>query len=399
MNPDGASALAPEPFTIVSGGEGKLTLDLVGPSVVRAGRETKFSAVARNEGLVDSRPVLVEVTAQQATAHSTQSSQSAEPLFQLFQLFTAIPVLPPGTSKTIPIPVIFPSPDCGSVSGNAETVDSSGEQEQCIEDCLTGHSFCVSACQELPPDLREICIRQCDKDLATCITDICLASASLNPLAQIAETATPQQVSDSLTVCPVTSFDPNDKVGAAGPGDAGYVRGVNPLPYTVFFENVPAATAPAQEVVITDQLDANLDLSTFALDTIGFGNRTIEVPEAAQNFTTDVDLRPEKNLLVRIAAGLDNTTGLLTWRLTSVDPDTGQPPEDPLAGFLPPNGTPPEGEGRVTFTVIPNLNRVSQPGQRSETRRRSCSTRTRPLIRPRCSTPSITTSQQARSSP
>jgi hypothetical protein len=44
---------------------------------------------------------------------------------------------------------------------------------------------------------------------------------------------------------------------------------------------------------------------------------------------------------------------LVTWRFTSLDPATGQLPEDPLLGFLPPNANPPEGEGSVLFSVMP----------------------------------------------
>jgi hypothetical protein len=66
-----------------------------------------------------------------------------------------------------------------------------------------------------------------------------------------------------------------------------------------------------------------------------------------------VDLRPEKNLIVRITASLNPATGILSWRFTSIDPATGQLPEDPREGFLPPNITPPEGDGSVLFTVKP----------------------------------------------
>ncbi|HET9762691.1 MAG TPA: hypothetical protein VFR50_04210, partial [Casimicrobiaceae bacterium] len=52
-------------------------------------------------------------------------------------------------------------------------------------------------------------------------------------------------------------------------------------------------------------------------------------------------------------AALDKTTGLITWRFTSIDPATGQLTEDPAAGFLPPNVNPPAGEGSVVFTVMP----------------------------------------------
>lgn len=72
-----------------------------------------------------------------------------------------------------------------------------------------------------------------------------------------------------------------------------------------------------------------------------------------REFTTDVDLRPAKNLLVRIDARLNSTTGLASWHLIALDPIIRQLPEDPFLGFLPPNRTPPEGDGRVLFTVMP----------------------------------------------
>lgn len=42
---------------------------------------------------------------------------------------------------------------------------------------------------------------------------------------------------------------------------------------------------------------------------------------------------------------------MLTWRFQSIDPATGRPTDDPVAGFLPPNRTPPEGQGSVFFIV------------------------------------------------
>ena len=71
------------------------------------------------------------------------------------------------------------------------------------------------------------------------------------------------------------------------------------------------------------------------------------------NFTTNVDLCPDNDLIVRAEVNLDRDTRLLTWRFTSLDPVTGEPPDDPLAGFLPPNINPPEGDGNVLFTVMP----------------------------------------------
>jgi hypothetical protein len=46
---------------------------------------------------------------------------------------------------------------------------------------------------------------------------------------------------------------------------------------------------------------------------------------------------------------------VVRWRFRSIDPATGQPTTDPLAGFLPPNLIPPQGQGNVMFSVQPKL--------------------------------------------
>jgi hypothetical protein len=159
-------------------------------------------------------------------------------------------------------------------------------------------------------------------------------------------------IAEKITI-PLLSRDPNDKVGSLGVGVNHYISGEEPLRYSIEFENVESATAPAQDVVVTDQLDAaKLDFDTFSLGPISFGKDKQVIPPAGlSEFKRDIDLRPEKDLVVRVEAKLDKTTGLLTWRFTSLDPDTGLPTEDPTAGFLPPNHTVPEGEAQVLFTV------------------------------------------------
>ena len=52
-----------------------------------------------------------------------------------------------------------------------------------------------------------------------------------------------------------------------------------PYLYTVHFENVSTATAPAQQVRVTDQLASNLDWRSFRLREIAFGDRVIAIPE------------------------------------------------------------------------------------------------------------------------
>src|SRR5256885_9057996 len=155
-------------------------------------------------------------------------------------------------------------------------------------------------------------------------------------------------------ISPKNSVDPNDKVGTLGVADQGFVSSTTPLNYVVGFENLATATAPAQVVVVTDQLDAlKFDLDTFQFGPISFGNLILVPGPGPQAYTGGVDFRPAQNLIVTINAGLDKTTGLVTWRFTSIDPDTGELTDDPDAGFLPPNTAPPAGEGSVVFTVMP----------------------------------------------
>lgn len=155
---------------------------------------------------------------------------------------------------------------------------------------------------------------------------------------------------------PSTSGDPNDKVGALGVGTAHYLAGGEPLRYAIFFENMKTADLPAQEVAITDELDsAKVDFATFSLGPISFGDHTVIPPPGLSQYSTSIDLRPERNLLVAIQAGLDKSSGLVTWRFTSVDPETLELTDDPEAGFLPPNTNPPEGDGSVPFTIQPKV--------------------------------------------
>ena len=56
-------------------------------------------------------------------------------------------------------------------------------------------------------------------------------------------------------------------------------------------------------------------------------------------------------VLVDFTAELNLETGLATWTLTALDPETLDTPIDPLVGFLPPNQTSPDGEGFVSYSI------------------------------------------------
>ncbi|MCC7349479.1 MAG: hypothetical protein IT446_02825 [Phycisphaerales bacterium] len=147
----------------------------------------------------------------------------------------------------------------------------------------------------------------------------------------------------------VTSVDPNDIVGPGGYGQAGFIAPDLVMPYTINFQNKPDASAPAHVVTITQTLDSDLDLSTFAFGDMGFGSTHVTVPPGRQTFTTTVPL--SGTLRVDITANLDIPTRTLSWTFTSIDPATGDDPIDPFSGFLPPDAAAGQGQGFVNYTI------------------------------------------------
>lgn len=147
------------------------------------------------------------------------------------------------------------------------------------------------------------------------------------------------------------SVDPNDKA-TIGYGAAGWIGPQGEIFYKIRFENLATAELPAQEVVVTDTLDASLDWSTLELVGIGFNGTEIEIPAGLREFTTRVTVESDPNP-VDVNITFNPDTGLVTWTMRSVDAATGELPEDPLAGFLPPNDDQHRGEGYVTFRIRP----------------------------------------------
>ncbi|MBZ5630062.1 MAG: Ig-like domain repeat protein, partial [Acidobacteriia bacterium] len=147
------------------------------------------------------------------------------------------------------------------------------------------------------------------------------------------------------------SADPNGKL-TVGFGDQGFIPPGATIAYTIFFENMPTATAPAAIVKVTDPLNSNLDWSTVQLSQIAFNNVTINVPGGLQNYTGQATVSTDANP-VNVTAALDPGTGTLTWTMQSVDPVTGHLPTGPLAGFLPPDDAAHRGSGFLSFTVKP----------------------------------------------
>jgi hypothetical protein len=166
----------------------------------------------------------------------------------------------------------------------------------------------------------------------------------------------PQFPGDSWTIIIIFSYDPNDILGPEGYGDAKWIPADTTLDYMIRFENdEELATAAAQRVTIDQTLDEHLDIRTFRLGSFGFGDHIFEVPENRSFYQSRMDLVDELGLFVDFFAGINIVTGEAFWIFQSIDPQTGAPPTDALAGFLPPNVEEGEGEGFVTYNIRPRL--------------------------------------------
>jgi RHS repeat-associated protein len=163
----------------------------------------------------------------------------------------------------------------------------------------------------------------------------------------------PSPTGNSKTVQVGGPVDPNFLSGPAGFGSAGYIRPEASLPYVIQFANEPSAETPAQQVVVTQHLDPNLDPSTFQVGDFGFGGQVFQIPADRQFYSTRIDERSTLGIFVDFTANFDQGTDTATWTFASIDPSTLDVPADPRVGFLPPDQTPPQGEGFVSYTIQP----------------------------------------------
>jgi PKD repeat protein len=153
----------------------------------------------------------------------------------------------------------------------------------------------------------------------------------------------------------IVSFDPNDKTSTEGFGAQGFVDSDAVVDYRVDFENLADASAPAHQIVVTDVLDVDLDLTTFELTEIAFANQSIAIPNGLDHYEAVVPFDAEgTGILVDVNASLDRDTRELRLVLRAIDPTTGWIPGDPLIGLLFPNDDTGRGEGHISYRIAPN---------------------------------------------
>ncbi|HMK24699.1 MAG TPA: T9SS type A sorting domain-containing protein [Chitinophagaceae bacterium] len=153
------------------------------------------------------------------------------------------------------------------------------------------------------------------------------------------------------------SWDPNVKTGPGGYNNLNYTRWQDPFNYSIHFENLASATAPASEVVVTDYLDTTkLDMSSLKFTGFGFADTSIRFTIPDTLFIRDIDLRPAKNAIVRVTGKLDSVNKL-SFRFTTFDPLTMKLTASINDGFLEPDTDGIRGLGYVSFraNVKPDL--------------------------------------------
>ena len=148
-----------------------------------------------------------------------------------------------------------------------------------------------------------------------------------------------------------TSWDPNAKTGPSGYGVNKYINGSERLiTYGIFFENLPAASLPAQNIFIYDTLDKSVyDLASLNVESFSIGEKVYHFSPDQQEYVANVNI--SASLAVRVNMKLDTATGVLSASFITIDRATGDTTTDQFAGFLPPNVNSPEGQGNITYSL------------------------------------------------
>lgn len=367
VNPDGTLIVSTKPFEVITGtgltlGKPPFSMTILAPSVARPNSSIPYFFVITNNSQIDF-PVDIGLQVQKDCAGTPCGDD------------TSIRPPPPSGQSQLTSGHI----DIGNLPGHAcvhaNLIHGCSKTAQqvldmalivAIEVVKYGKFILDNATTCLSNPFKCLTLKKANDDALKILDDLKIQAAKAIDTHRIClgtlRSGVPftEPPESTATTCVVTPDDPNEKIGPSGFGSEKFIRPNNALPYLIQFENKASALAPAQQVVITDVIDSTkFDLSTFSLGPITFGAQTVTPPAGEKQFTTDVDLRPLNNIIVRIDASLDEITGTASWRFSSFDADTMLPLTDPLGGFLPPNKVSPEGQGQVSFIIKPKSDLVS----------------------------------------
>ncbi|OGN99477.1 MAG: hypothetical protein A2Y58_05285 [Chloroflexi bacterium RBG_13_51_52] len=409
-NPDGKTAIATSSFSIEQGGKSDIWVEILGRDKIRIDRPQTFSIRYGNRGNVDvegvplwiggipsGAEVKLNFTVSQLDDTLAQSGIDASEIPDYYDIDGQIvvplivPIIPAGSSGSLSIQITVPrdyqpfqlrawtNPPFFQSKASTKLVNCLITLIKLAANLTPGEACVVSVFETLSKTFFNLI----DKNnyysyshmllsmIAKCgavLTGVEAARIIYVAIDALLTTTTLEgcieaftELSEStLPVEPVDSTTPEDKYGPAGfdpPGTSSAMRQrfvsiSQNLYYKVEFWNKEDARAPAYDVLVEDQLDADLDWSSFRFEEIGFLDWTVEL-EPCQYFNVNVDTRPAQNLIVNIEGGFNPETGKIKWLFRSLDPDTMNTPDDPMAGFLPPITQSGNEVGWVCYSVYP----------------------------------------------
>ncbi|MGM0407212.1 MAG: T9SS type A sorting domain-containing protein, partial [Bacteroidota bacterium] len=397
LNPDGQVATSAKKFNVISENNKELWINIIGRNKIRIGRWQNYIISFGNNGTVDAGGVItLQVPngihckiyyGQPVEETSTYVTINKVPL----TLWTLVPAK---ESRQIVLGLLIPSKlNSKSVNINLNDLDEinakfkksnwlarffwkffAKRQGEIIYHVLKGNGFNVDPNEMMEWNNEAVqtfadfqknnpVIVQNPADLSNWAMRKKLYDNSdemLRKKPQEINDAQQEELQDltdeaeySLPFEDVSSSTPEDKYGTTGIGVSHYVSNFHKNLYKIDFWNHDTATANAQEVFILDTLDINFNDTTLNFTEFGFLRWKVPL-QGGQYFNVNVDMRPDMNLRVNVEGKYEPDSREISYIFRSLDPNTLDYPEDPLAGFLPPIDSTGYQIGWVEYEVEPN---------------------------------------------
>ena len=142
----------------------------------------------------------------------------------------------------------------------------------------------------------------------------------------------------------------NNSFTLTGPiSDSDYIPLGATLPYTIDFANTN--NRPMAEVRLVSELDPDLDAFTFSLGDLRLGDISVNIPDNRSNFQGDFNFIQSHGIILRVSAGLEPNSNIVTWLLQAIDPETGEVVNDGIRGLLQSSQT-----ATASYSILANDN-------------------------------------------